>query len=154
MIIEGGEEAWILSDRLAERGVPVIMTALENRPTQVDRLATRFEGPGLLAAAGVPVIITTGNSHRVANVTHEAGNAVRYGMDHAAALRAVTLEPARAFGLDDLGSLEAGKIANVVIWSDDPFEFSGYAERVFINGREIEMESRQRLLFERYRRTP
>jgi len=155
LVIEGGEEAWLLADRLAERGVPVITRALENRPTQFDRLATRYEGPGLLAAAGVPVVLTTESSHRAGQITHEAGNAVRYGMDWAAALRAITLEPARVFGLDaDLGSLEQGKIANLVIWSGDPLDFSGYAERVFIAGREVEMDSRQRRLFERYRTVP
>ncbi|MDH3735193.1 MAG: amidohydrolase family protein [Gemmatimonadota bacterium] len=154
LVIDGGEEAWILADRLAERGVPVMIRALENRPTRFDRLATRYEAPGILAAAGVSVILTTRSSHRVGQISHEAGNAIRYGMEWMAALRAVTVEPARAFGLDDLGTLEAGARANVVIWSDDPFEFSGYAERVFIDGREIEMESRQRQLFERYRRTP
>ncbi|MDX1396430.1 MAG: amidohydrolase family protein [Gemmatimonadota bacterium] len=155
LVIEGGEEAWLLADRLAERGVPVIMEALENRPTQFHRLATRYEGAAILSAAGVPVILSTRSSHRVANVTHEAGNAIRYGMDPEAALRAVTIEPARAFGLDaDLGTIEAGKVANLVVWSDDPFDFSGYAERVFIGGEEIEMDSRQRRLFERYRRTP
>lgn len=155
LVIDGGEEAWLLADRLAEAGVPVITRALENRPTQFDRLATRFEGPGLLAAAGVPVVLTTHDSHAAGQLPHEAGNAIRYGMSPDAALRAVTLEPARVFGLDDeLGSLEQGKLANVVVWSGDPFDFSGYAERVLIEGREMEMDSRQRRLFERYRTVP
>jgi len=153
MIVDGGEEGWLVADQLAAANVPVLIRALENRPTQFDRLATRYETPGLLSAAGVDVILTTRSSHRVGQVTHEAGNAVRYGMAWDEALEAVTLAPARAFGLDDeLGSLEVGKRANVVIWSDDPFEFSGYAERVFIDGAEIDMVTRQRQLFDRYRR--
>ncbi len=152
MIIDGGEEAWLVAAQLAAANVPVMIRALENRPTQFDRLSTRYETPGLLAAAGVDVILTTHSSHRVGQVTHEAGNAVRYGMEWDAALAAVTLAPARAFGLDaDLGSLEAGKRANVVVWSDDPFEFAGFAERVFIDGKEIDMVTRQGQLFERYR---
>lgn len=152
MIIDGGEEAWLVAAQLAAANVPVMIRALENRPTQFDRLSTRYETPGLLAAAGVDVILTTHSSHRVGQVTHEAGNAVRYGMEWDAALAAVTLAPARAFGLEaDLGSLEAGKRANVVVWSDDPFEFAGFAERVFIDGEEIDMVTRQGQLFERYR---
>lgn len=140
---------------LADLRVPVITRALENRPTQFDRLATRFEGPGILAEAGVPVALSTHDSHAAGQLPHEAANAIRYGMSREAALRAVTLEPARVFGLDDeLGSLEGGKLANVVIWSGDPFDFSGYAERVFIEGREVDLDSRQRRLFERYRTIP
>lgn len=155
LAIDGGEEAWLLADRLAAAGVPVITRALENRPTQFDRLATRFESPGILAEAGVPVVLSTHDSHAAGQLPHEAGNAIRYGMSRDAALRAVTLEPARVFGLDDeLGSLEEGKLANVVIWSGDPFDFSGFAERVFIAGREVDLDSRQRRLFERYRTIP
>lgn len=155
LVIDGGEEAWLLADRLAAARVPVITRALENRPVQFDRLATRFEGPAILAAAGVPVVLTTHDSHAAGQLPHEAGNAIRYGMDREAAFRAVTIEPARAFGLDDeLGTLEPGKVADVVVWSDDPFDFSGYAERVFIAGREVALDSRQRRLFERYRTLP
>ena len=153
MVIDGGEEAWLLADRLAAAGVPVMVRALANLPTQFDRLSTRYENPGLLSAAGVDVILTTRSSHRVGQVTHEAGNAVRYGMDWDDALEAITLAPARAFGIDDaVGSIEPGKRANVVIWSDDPLDFAGYAETVFIDGRQVDTTSRQLQLFERYRR--
>ncbi|WP_420635635.1 amidohydrolase family protein [Candidatus Palauibacter sp.] len=153
MVIDGGEEAWLLAERLAAAGVPVMVRALANLPTQFDRLSTRYENPGLLSAAGVDVILTTQSSHRVGQVTHEAGNAVRYGMDWDDALEAITLGPARAFGIDDaVGSLEPGKRANVVIWSDDPLDFAGYAETVFIDGRQVDTTSRQLQLFERYRR--
>ncbi|WP_420634229.1 amidohydrolase family protein [Candidatus Palauibacter sp.] len=153
MVIDGGEEAWLLAERLAAAGVPVMVRALANLPTQFDRLSTRSPNPGLLSAAGVDVILTTQSSHRVGQVTHEAGNAVRYGMDWDDALEAITLAPARAFGIDDaVGSLEPGKRANVVIWSDDPLDFAGYAETVFIDGRQVDTTSRQLQLFERYRR--
>lgn len=153
MVIDGGEEAWMLADRLVAAGVPVMVRALANLPTQFDRLSTRYENPGLLSAAGVDVVLTTRSSHRVGQVTHEAGNAVRYGMDWDDALEAITLAPARAFGIDDaVGSLEPGKRANVVIWSDDPLDFAGYAEVVFIDGRQVDTTSRQLQLFERYRR--
>ncbi|WP_420447323.1 amidohydrolase family protein [Candidatus Palauibacter sp.] len=153
MVIDGGEEAWMLADRLAAANVPVMLRALANLPTQFDRLSTRYENPGLLSAAGVDVVLTTRSSHRVGQVTHEAGNAVRYGMDWDDALEAITLAPARAFAIDDaVGSLEPGKRANVVIWSDDPLDFAGYAETVFVDGRQVDTTSRQLRLFERYRR--
>ena len=143
----------MLADRLDAANVPVMLRALANLPTQFDRLATRYENPGLLSAAGVDVVLTTRSSHRVGQVTHEAGNAVRYGMDWDDALEAITLAPARAFGIDDaVGSLDPGKRANVVIWSDDPLDFAGYAETVFVDGRQVDTTSRQLQLFERYRR--
>ena len=152
MIIDGGDEAWMVAPLLAARGVPVIIRALENRPTQFDRLGTRYDGPALLEEAGVDVILTTRSSHGAGQLPHQAGNAVRYGMSWDEALRAVTLHPAQAFGLGSAyGTIEVGSVANVVVWSDDPFEFSGYAEHVFIRGLEVDRDSRQRQLFERYR---
>ena len=71
------------------------------------------------------------------NLKYEAGNAVAYGMTHDDALRAVTLTPAEIFGLSDrIGSLQAGRDGNVVVWSGDPFEFSTIVEHVLIRGRE------------------
>ena len=82
-----------------------------------------------------------------------AGNAVSYGMPFDAALRAVTLAPARVWGIADrYGSIEVGKDADLVVWSGDPFELTTAVEHVFISGREVPDESRQRALFERYRR--
>jgi len=73
-------------------------------------------------------------------------------MDRDAALRAVTLAPAQMWGVADrYGSLEAGKDADVVVWSGDPFELMTRAEHVFIKGREVPKDTRQQQLFERYR---
>ena len=78
-----------------------------------------------------------------------------YGMTWEQALRAVTLSPAEIFGVADrYGSLEPGKVANVVVWSGDPFEFTTAVEHVFIRGREIPLVSRQTELFERYKKLP
>jgi imidazolonepropionase-like amidohydrolase len=89
------------------------------------------------------------------NVRFEAGNAVAYGMSHDDALRAVTLAPATVFGMGDrIGSLAPGKLADVVVWSGDPFEFATRAEHVFVRGVEYRDPSRQDLLIERYRHLP
>jgi imidazolonepropionase-like amidohydrolase len=71
------------------------------------------------------------------------------------ALRSITLTPAEVFGVADrVGSLQAGRDANLVIWSGDPFEFSTVAERVFVVGREFTEMDRQELLTERYKQLP
>ena len=89
------------------------------------------------------------------NVRYEAGNAVAYGMDWNAALRAITLTPAEIFGVADrVGSLQVGKLADVVIWSGDPFEFASQPERVFVRGVQVTTPSRQDLLEQRYKTLP
>ncbi|MFS8085160.1 MAG: amidohydrolase family protein [Acidobacteriota bacterium] len=157
LMIVGGAEAWLAADRLAAAQVPVLTGAMSNIPGSFATLNQRQENAGLLRRAGVRVAITaTGGSDvtrfNARNLKYEAGNAVAYGMSHDDALRAVTLTPAELFGVSDrIGSLQAGREANVVVWSGDPFEFSTQAEHVFIHGREVQEPSRQDMLIERYK---
>lgn len=149
--IQGGEEAWMRADRLAQANVPVVVKALNNLPTEFDRLGTRFENAALLSEAGVPVVLSTFSTHNTRNLRLEAGNAVRYGMDWTDALRAITLTPAGMLGVEEShGTLEPGKIANVVVWSGDPFELLTTAEHVFIRGQKMPDDSRQKRLLRRY----
>jgi imidazolonepropionase-like amidohydrolase len=129
----------------------VIVKALNNLPTEFDRLGTRFDNAARLDSAGVPVAISTFDTHNARTLRLEAGNAVRYGMDPDAALRAVTLTPAEVLGVADThGSLEVGKTANLVVWSGDPFEPLTSVEHVFISGEEMPDDSRQKRLLRRY----
>ncbi|MEO6865853.1 MAG: amidohydrolase family protein [Gemmatimonadaceae bacterium] len=161
IIIVGGAEAWLAANDLAAAHVPVIAGAMNNIPTSFETLNQRQENVGILSKAGVPVAIIGNNGDgdeelfNVRNVKYEAGNAVSYGMTHEAALRAVTLTPAELFGVADrVGSLQAGRDANVVVWSGDPFEFSTRVEHVYIHGQEVMSPSRQDLLTQRYKTLP
>jgi imidazolonepropionase-like amidohydrolase len=114
----------------------------------------------MLRAAGVTVILI-GNgpgdpaSFNVRNIRQEAGNAVAYGMSWDDAMRAITLIPAEVMGVSDrVGSIAAGRDANLVIWSGDPFEFASVAERVWVRGMEYTQPSRQEQLVERYKKLP
>jgi len=152
LCIQGGEEAWMRADRLAEADVPVVVKALSNLPTAFDRLGTRFDNAARLHEAGVPVVLSTFDTHNARNLRLEAGHAVRHGLDWTAALRAITLAPAEMLGVDDThGSLAPGKTANVVVWSGDPFEPLTSVEHVFIEGTEMPDDSRQKRLLRRYR---
>ena len=161
LIIAGGAEAWEVADKLAAARVPVMTGAMNNIPESFSSLGTRQENAGLLRRAGVTVMII-GNAgggdeeaFNVRNVRFEAGNAVAYGMTREDALRAITLTPAEVFGVADrVGSLQAGKDADVVVWSGDPFEFATEPEHVFIRGREIRETTRQDLLEQRYKTLP
>ncbi len=161
LVIAGGAEAWQIADKLAAARIPVLTGAMNNIPEQFVSLGQRQENAGILARAGVPVSVI-GNAgggdeeaFNVRNVRFESGNAVAYGMDWNSALRAITLTPAETFGVADrVGSLTPGKMADVVVWSGDPFEFATQPEHVFIRGREVRQPSRQDLLEERYKTLP
>lgn len=160
LVIAGGSEAWLVGDKLAAARVPVLTGGILNIPVSFSALNTRAEGAAELRRAGVAVAMI-GTSYgdeqgfNVRNVKYEAGNAVAAGMTWDDALRSVTLTPAEIFGVGDrLGSLTAGKDANVVVWSGDPFEFATRAEHVIIRGREIRSPSRQDLLMQRYKTLP
>ena len=161
LIIGGGAEAWQIADKLAAAKVPVLTGAMNNIPGTFASLGQRQENAGILARAGVSVSLV-GNAgggdeeaFNVRNVRYEAGNAVAYGMDWNAALRAITLSPAEVFGVADrVGSLQAGKLADVVVWSGDPFEFASQPERVFVQGVQTTTPSRQDLLEQRYKTLP
>jgi imidazolonepropionase-like amidohydrolase len=154
IILSGASEAWMVADELARRKVPVIVDPLENLPARFDRLHARSDNAAILARAGVPVIIATYAAHQSRLLWQHAGNAVRLGMDHDQAIRAITEAPAEAFGLKGYGRLEAGAVANVVVWSGDPLQAGSRVEHVFVRGREQSLETRQTLLLERYRTLP
>jgi imidazolonepropionase-like amidohydrolase len=152
LVLSGASEAWMVADRIADVGVPVILKPLTNNPGGFDRLGARFENAALLHEAGVEVIIGSFSSHNARWILLEAGNAVRFGLPWAEALRATTLAPARALGVDDLyGSIEPGKVGSLVVWTGDPFELSTHAESVVIRGEVTSADHRQQQLLRRYR---
>lgn len=154
LIVAGADEGWQMAGELAAAKVPVIINPLTDIPSY-DGLSPRLDNAALLSKAGVDVIIASFDAHNSRNIRQFAGNAVANGMDWDAALRAVTLNPAAALGVADrYGSLEAGKVADVVVWTGDPFEFSTGVTKVFIRGHDVPLTSRQHELMERYRRLP
>lgn len=151
-VLVGGAEAWLVAKELAARKVPVIVDPLLYGPGGFDQLRARPDNAALLAAAGVPVMMSVMNTHQTRKLRQVAGNAVREGLRWEDALLAVTERPAEAFGLAGYGRLEAAAVANVVVWSGDPFELSSRAERVYIRGVEVPKTSRQTELRDRWRR--
>jgi imidazolonepropionase-like amidohydrolase len=151
LVLMGAAEGWMVADELARRKVPVIIKPLTNIPS-FDALAATLENAGRLHKAGVTLALSTFDTHRAGTLRQEVGNAISYGLDPDAALRSVTIVPAQLWGISDrAGSLEAGKDADLVIWSGDPFELTTAAEQVFIKGREMPMATRQSELLKKYR---
>ncbi len=154
LILAGAAEGWMIPDEIAAAGVPVLVEPLDNLPSY-DALGIRYENAALLAKGGAKVALMETTTENTRDLKQQAGNAVANGMTWEQALRAVTLTPAEAFGVADrYGSLDVGKVANVVVWTGDPFEVSTGVDHVFIRGRDIPLRSRQTELLERYRTLP
>ena len=150
-VISGGSEAWMLAERLAETGVPVLIDALDNLPGNFDRLGARLDNAAILHAAGVTLAFTGAETHQARKLRQIAGNAVAHGLPYEAGLAAMTVNPARIFELGDgFGTLETGSRADLVLWSDDPLEVTAVAEQVIVEGSLVPMVSRQTLLRDRY----
>ncbi len=157
--IAGGEEAWAISGELRNANVPVIIDPLQNLPWSFSRLGSRSDNAALLASdarlrAGteVRVIIANNDAHQIHNLRQQAGNAISHGMSRRAAIRALTTEPARLVDpSSDRGLIAPSYVADMVLWSGDPFEVSSRPIRVWINGRQVPGTTRQDALFTRYR---
>ncbi len=139
LVIDHGTEGYLIADKIAAAGVPVVTGPLITSRSKVELRNRTLANPGLLAAAGIMVSIAT--DHPVVPVhllIVQAALAVKEGLDRDAALRAVTINPARVMRIDDrLGSLTPGKDASVVIWSGDPFDIMSRVESAYLDGREV-----------------
>jgi imidazolonepropionase-like amidohydrolase len=152
LILSDAAEGWRVAPEIAAAGVPVIVNAIFDRPTSLETIGATLENAARLHAAGVTVAIEgQGGAHRAHETRYNAGIAVANGMPYAAALAAVTINPARIFGVADrVGSLEAGKDADLVLWSGDPFEPLSRPRLILVRGEAQELRSRQLDLRDRY----
>lgn len=155
IIIAGGAEAWRLKEALARAKVAVIVDAESNGPGSFDQLHGRADNAAILEKAGVQVILSTFSTHNARKLSQMAGNAVREGMSHAGALRAISQNAAAAFGLQGLGVIRPGARANLVLWSGDPLELAHSPIALWIQGVPQDLTTRQTRLRDRYlNRTP
>lgn len=151
LVLNGAQDAVVVKEQIAKAQVPVIMSAMDSLPSSFDSLHASLDNAAALEKAGVKVILTVGGdaSHNIYQLRFDAGNAVSYGMSQQGALEAVTSNVASVFNIN-AGSIEVGKAADVVMWSNDPFELSSHVSKMIINGEEVSTQSRQDKLRERY----
>ncbi|MEW6999241.1 amidohydrolase family protein [Colwelliaceae bacterium BS250] len=146
----GASEAWRVADELAAAGIAVILNPESNLPYNFDQNGATLTNAARLHQAGVDVAIGM-NTHNIRLAPQHAGNAVANGLPHEAGLASLTTVPAKIYGIDkDYGSLKAGMVADVVVWSGDPLEVMQAPTNVIINGVEVPLESRQTKLRDRY----
>lgn len=148
----GAQEAWKVASAIAKAKVWVILRPSDNIPGSFSQLGARMDNAAILHKAGVKLVIANiGSAHNAANLRQEAGIAVANGLPFAAALDAITLGPAQLFEMDKkYGSVATGKVANLVVWSDDPLEFRTRVHEVIVRGEIQTKPTRQQLLRDRY----
>jgi imidazolonepropionase-like amidohydrolase len=153
-VIIGGSEAWKAAQFLKERNVPVILDSVLNLPLREDDpYDSLYENAAKLQAAGVRFCISTGDSGaHVRDLPFHAGMAAAYGLPRDEALKAVTLYPAQILGVADrVGSVEQGKIANLVVADGDLLEARTHIRYLFIAGRQIPLVSRHTMLYDEFK---
>ena len=153
-VLGSAAEAWQIAPQLAEAKATVILDPLQNLPSTMEQMGARLDNAALLRQAGVDVVISQFDdmgTHNARKIRQLAGNAVANGMRWEDALAAITRAPAEAFGVGDrVGSIEVGKIADLVLWNGDPLEVTTTAKQVYLAGRAVPMRSRQTELRDRY----
>ncbi len=151
-ILCGVSEGWRVAEEIAEANIPVVTGPVLSNPTRsYDRYDRPYANAGAMQKAGVKVAIRTNEIENVRNLPFHAGFAAAYGMGKEEALRSITIVPAEIFGVSDkYGSIEKGKVANLLVADGDPFETSTNIKNVFIDGWKIPMVSRHTQLYEEY----
>ena len=156
LVLVGAAEAWMMAEEIAKANVSVILDPAANLPISHDEVGARLDNAAILDRAGVVLGLSmtansidmnynVGVSSRMA-----AGIAVANGLPYGAAIRALTLGPARIWGASDAGSIEPGKLADLVIWDGDPLEPSSAPATLIIGGRSVSTVTREQLLARRY----
>lgn len=153
-IILGGQEAWKAADDLKKNNISVIYTNIYNLPVlDDDPYDYLFEAPSKMRQAGVKFCISTGhNGEEVRDLPYHAGIAAAFGLSKDDALKSVTLYPAQILGIDDkVGSIDVGKVANIVVADGDILEPTTNIKYLFINGRLLPLTSRHTELYDSFK---
>ena len=155
MILERGEEAWKVAGELKAHNIPVILPPTLRLPEEEDDPYDKpFTIPGELWKAGVKIAFASfgpGAEDNPRNLPYEAAAAVGFGLPYEEALKAVTLYPAEIWGVgDEIGSIEKGKWADLIVTDGDPLETRTQIKQMFIKGAPVDLENKHHRLYEEY----
>ncbi len=152
LILLSGSEAYMVADILYNKNIPVLLGPITTQPSSMESQGATYENAALLDRAGVQIAIIAGSTHNVRDIRFQAGIAAQYGLSISTALKAITINPAKILGVDDeLGSIEAGKIANIAIFDGDPLQPLTKVTDVIIEGRRIPLRSFQTDLYDKFK---
>ena len=151
LVLVGAAEGWVIADQIAAAGVPVAIDPSDNLPGDFDEIGATSDNAAKLHAAGVRLVIRGGSAaHDAGKVRYFAGMAIARGVPAEVALASVTTTPAEIWGAANLGTIAAGKEADLAIWSGDPFEPASELTALYIAGEAQPLSSRQDALEARY----
>ncbi len=153
LILSGALEGWRVADEIAAANVPVLVGSIMQPPSrESDRYDKAYRTPSLLHDAGVTVALRSGKTENVRNLVFHAGFAAAHGLGKTEALRAITTTPARIFGVaDQVGTIEAGKRANLFVADGDPLQPATDVQHLFIDGYKLPLENRATKLYDEFR---
>ena len=153
VILSGALEGWRVADEIAAADVPVLVGSIMQPPSrESDRYDKAYRTPALLHDAGVTVALRSGKTENVRNLVFHAGFAASHGLGKTEALRAITTTPAEIFGVaDQIGTIEAGKRANLFVADGDPLQPSTDVQHLFIDGYKLPLENRATKLYDEFR---
>ena len=156
MILSGGVEAYRVAGQLKAKNIPVIVGPVLRMPNREDDpYDAPFTNASLLSKAGVKIAFQTRESAEARNLPYNVGQAAAFGLPKDEALKAVTIYPAEIFGVaDQIGSIEQGKIANLIVTDGDPLEVLTQVKYLFINGHQVSLSTRHTELYEKYKARP
>src|SRR5258706_1791352 len=156
VILADAEDVARVIPELKSRNIPVILgPILSLPPREDDPYDLVFTNAKTLNDAGIPFAIQSGDAHTARNLPYQAAACAAFGLPKDVALRSVTIAPAQIFGLaDKIGSLETGKLANIIVTDGDPLEIVTHVKRLFIGGEEITLDTNQTLLWEKFKARP
>jgi imidazolonepropionase-like amidohydrolase len=156
-IIMGGQDAPAVAAFLKQHNVPVIVTAVLKLPSREDDpYDVNYSIPAKLAAAGVQFAISTGDKgSEIRTLPYNAGMAAAHGLSKSDALKSVTLWPAQIFGVGGImGSIDAGKMANIVVTTGDLLEAKTDTKYLFIDGRPVPLDTKHTQLNAQFKDRP
>ncbi len=154
MVLVGGHQADQALEQLKRYQIPVILVRTQDLPVRRDEAYDHvYRLPAILHEAGVPFAIAIGSTMgNDRNLPYQAAAAAAYGLDPAAALAAITLAPAQIIGVADrVGSLEVGKDATLFLCDGDPLEITTQISAMFIEGAEVDLNNKQKMLYDKYK---
>jgi imidazolonepropionase-like amidohydrolase len=156
IVIMGGLEAGKVADYLKQKQVPVVYGPLLSLPqAEDDPYDLPYSTPSILSKAGVAFAIASGDTSNSRNLPYDAGNAAGSGLSEEEALKAITLYPAQILGVaDKLGSIEKGKVANLVVTNGNLLEIRTEVKNVFISGHPVSLETKHTRLYQKYLNRP
>lgn len=152
-IFFGVTQAWKVAEEIAAAGIPVVFASLyEMPPSFEDGYDAIYRNPSVLRRAGVKIAFSSQSASLAKDLPYHAAKAAAFGLDRREALKAVTIYPAEILGVADrMGSLEKGKLANIVLTNGDLLELQTQVKKVFIDGKEVDLKSHYDELLEKYK---